>query len=185
MQFRLRRTRMVDDIPCLRPLHLVLAEPSVRDEFIHGQVILTAHHRLVLEPDNHLGVVEACGFHARAQTREHRVGIEDVHGVIFREIRNDRAKIPAREVLVFLFALKVVVCYCFRLIRAEFYQSLLILDVGNTIRRVGDDRAYFVLADDLADERSVERVAARDDVVADFEDVSVSCFHGFSWPLGW
>ena len=172
---------MVDDIPCLRPLHLVLAEPAVCHKFIHGQVILPTHNGLVLEPDDHLAVVEACGFHTRAKTGEHRVCIEDVDGVVFRKIRNDRAKISAREVLVLLLALKVIIGDCLRLVRADLHESLFVLDVGDSIGWVGDNRSYFVLADDLADKRAVKRVAASDDMLSNLEDVSFSCFHGFSW----
>lgn len=128
-----------------------------------------------------MGVVEACRLHARAKTREHRVGIEDVDGVVFREVRDDRTEISAREVLILLLALKVVVRNRFRLVRADLHESLLVLDIRHAVGRVGDDRPHLVLADDLADERAVKRVAAGDDVVADLEDVSVSCFHGFSW----
>lgn len=120
MQFRLRRAWVVDDVPRLRPLHLVLAEPSVCDEFVHGEVILPTHDGLVLEPDDHLRVVEACGFHAGAKAWEHRVGVEDVHGVVFREIRNDRAEVAAREVLVFFLALNVIIGDGFIFVRTQF-----------------------------------------------------------------
>ncbi len=173
---------MIDDVACLRPLHLVLAEPAVRDEFVHREVVLPTHDRLVLEPNDHLGVVEACRFHASTKTREHRIGIEDVDSVVFREARNDCTKISTREVLVLLLALKMIVGDCFRLVRADLYESLLVLDVGDSVRWISNDRPHLVFADDLADKRTVKRVAASDDVVADFEDVSFSCFHGFSLP---
>ena len=157
---------MVDDVACLRPLHLVLTEPAIRDEFIHREIILSAHDGLVLEPDDHLAVVETCRFHACAKTREHRIRVEDVDCVVFRKIRNDRTEISAREVLVFLLALKVIVRNRFLLVRADLHKSLLVLDISDSVGRVGDDRPYFVLADDLADERAIKRIAASDDVVA-------------------
>lgn len=159
----------------------MLAEPAIGDEFVHREVVLPTHDGLVLEPDDHLAVIEACRLHARTKTREHRVGIEDVDGVVFREVRNDHAEVSAREVLVLLLALEVVIRNRFRLVRADLHESLLVLDVGDSVGRVSDDRPHFVLADDLSDERAIKRVAATDDVVADLEDVSVSCFHGFSW----
>lgn len=172
---------MVDDVACLRPLHLMLAEPAVGDEFVHGQIIFPTHDGLVLEPDNHLAVVEACRFHACAKTREHRVSVEDIDRVVFRKIRNDRTEVSSRELLVLFFALKMVVGDCLRLVGTDLHESLLVLDIRDAIRRVGNDRSDLAVPDDLADKRAVKRVAARDDMVADLEDVSFSCFHGVSW----
>ena len=173
---------MADDVPRLRPFHLVLAEPAVGDQLIKREIILPTHNRLILEPYDHLAVVEACGLHARAKTREHRVGIEDVDRIVFGEIRNDRPEVATGEVLVFLLALEVVIGDCLIFVCTQFQEAFLVFDIRNSIGRVSDDRANLVLADNLPDIRPVERVAAGDDMVANLKNISFIYFHIFSSP---
>ncbi len=151
----------------------VRAIPAICDELVLTDVVEPPNYRVVLYPYEQLRERHARVEHPFAHGEDHLVGVEQVRGVLFRHVRNDRFEPCLREGAVLLVRLFVIVLNFF-LLRDLDVQSLFARCVRDSVRCVRADKRDAFATKKCGYKTRVAAVAASDAMVAKRKNVSVT-----------